>query len=56
MDIYNLFTPITLIREAVTKPDNQDEYLFDDLENKIIKYIHKQFEEAKIKTPKTLGA
>jgi len=52
VDIYQLFTPITTMRVATTEPDNPDE-CFLDLEDKIIKYIHKQFEIAKIKPPKT---
>jgi transcriptional regulator with XRE-family HTH domain len=51
LDIYQLFIPITVIKEANSQPDNQDECLCD-LEDKIIKFIHKQFEAAKIKDSK----
>jgi len=54
VDIHQLFTPITVTRAPVTELDIANESLLD-LEDSIIKYIHKKFEVVKAKTPKTPG-
>jgi transcriptional regulator with XRE-family HTH domain len=52
VDIHQLFTPIMVIRKSGKEPENINEYLLD-LEDKIIKYIHNQFETVRVKNPKT---
>jgi transcriptional regulator with XRE-family HTH domain len=52
VDIHQLFTPITAIKTANIEPENLNEYLLD-LEDKIIRYIHAQFEASKVKGTKT---
>ena len=47
IDIHQLFAPITVIRTPTTEQDNLNDHLFT-IEDKIIKYIHKLFDEAKV--------
>jgi transcriptional regulator with XRE-family HTH domain len=46
IDAYQLFEPVTAVKTPVSGTVNTDEFMFE-LEGKIIKFVKKQFEEAK---------
>jgi transcriptional regulator with XRE-family HTH domain len=46
IDAYQLFKPVTAVKAPVSMTVNTDEFMFE-LEGKIIKFIKRQFDEAK---------